>query len=202
VAGLSVVALVSSASSWIALSLAQRSLESVWHDRVEALAFLHETTLPLERTVPMALTRGAEDNAVVAARVRAARVAADSAWTRYLATTLTPEEARTMRETTPAVTRAFAAADTLAAMLGADTAGVEVPVRFARAIDELAAAVERLVAIQRPITRQQVEDARARHELARAMLVASVAATFLLLIAVLATTRGGRMPWRRPTGPR
>lgn len=216
IAWLSLVALLSTASSWAALALALRSLESVWHDRVEALAFLHETMLPLERAVPALLTarsgsvksdeRTSDSVTVRAAdveRLRVARAGAADAWRRYLATTLTAEEARITREVRPAVERALGAADSLATTLAHPDAatrasafellrGVVLPTFEASTLG-----LERLVALQRTETRQQVELARARYGLARTTLTASVVATLLMLTAVLATTRGARTPWRR-----
>ena len=46
------LALVATILSWGALRYALQSLQSVWQDRVEALAELHETSAPFYRVLP------------------------------------------------------------------------------------------------------------------------------------------------------
>lgn len=201
-AALATIALLSTLLSWGALALALRSLEAVWHDRVEALVYLHEVTAPLERVVPLVTGPTTSGTDSVSVLVEAARLESAGAWRQYLATTFTAEEARRVDSVTPTVERALEGAAALRDVLGAgDARAIEgmLEDRFLPDVRQASLALERLVDVQRTVTREQVQAARSRHALARVLLLAGGISSLALVIAALGATRGrARAHWGRP----
>lgn len=206
-AGLTLVAALSTALSLGALALALRGLESVWRDRVEAVTFLHQVTSPLDRAVPAIVGHGSAsrtpaDSSTAVIQLRMARRAADSAWHRYLVTTLTAEESALVREVTPSVQKALLSADSMASAMESrkpEAIAVTLDAVLLPALAEADRGLDALVALQSKITRSQVEAARERHRLAQLLLIASGIVTAALIIATLGSSGGvaKRTRWRR-----
>lgn len=184
---LGLLLLVTTALSWGALGYALKSLESVWQDRVEALAELHETSAPYYRALPSLSELGhpvAMDSA--AAALSQARVVSTKAWKAYLGTTLTEAEVALVNETTVPVAQLQEGAASLEQVLRAgDHAGLvsHMDSVFLPRLAAVAKRMEGLVALQQIVTRERVAEARRRHQLARGLLIGSgVLATALVLI--------------------
>lgn len=197
-AALACVVLVTTGLTWGTLAFALRNLESVWHDRVEALEFLYGAVTPFERTV--ASVAGPQPEFLkAAARLDSAAALSRESWRRYLSTTFTDDEARLVDDITPTMERTNESLDTLAATLRrADSTRVGPAIReYLHAVAALSGGIEPLVRLQARVTRQLVQAARARHLVARTLLLGSALATLGLVVAAL---RGSRSPggrWRR-----
>jgi hypothetical protein len=199
-AGLAVVVLLTSMLTWGALALALRGLESVWHDRVEALEFIHGVVTPIERTVPVIARRLPADLDATAAMLDSARESSIEHWGRYLATYFTTEESRLAGEVAVQLESVHASMRTLSQQLRAsDTAGLERTVddAFLPALAELSAGIEPLVRLQAEVTRDQVEATRSRHAISRTLLIASAVATLALLATVMGGAKPVRKRWRK-----
>jgi hypothetical protein len=203
-AGLLVIVLATTGLAWVLLGLSLRSLESVFHDRVEALALLHSVNDEMQHLVADVAFRvemGQLDGDSAARVVRAARTRADSAWQAYLVTWFTPAESALVARSTPAVNAGFAHAAMLADTLEfGDHAMLRraLGARMYADLDGLSAAVRELVALQVGITRESYELSRARFGLAgQAFIGAVVAACVLVMVALLAGGRRGPIPLRR-----
>ncbi len=196
-AALATVMLVSTALTWGTLALALRNLESVWHDRVEALEFLYGAVTPFERTVASVAGEDPDFPETIARLDSAASLSRES-WRRYLGTTFTDDEARLVDDIIPTMNRTHSALDTLTGRMSrADTVRVEYARReYLHAVSALSGGIEPLIRLQARVTRQMVQAARARHLVSRTLLIGSVVATIVLVVAAL---RGARSQgsWRR-----
>lgn len=205
-AGLLVIVLATTGLAWVLLGLSLRSLESVFHDRVEALALLHTVNDELQHVVTDVAVRseyGALRGDSAATSVRAARSRADDAWQTYLRTRFTPAESLLVRRLTPHVATGLAAADRLADTLATGEQGPATRVLnrdvFAD-LDSLSTNLRELVALQVGVTREAYALSRARYRLAgQAFLGAVVGACVLVLVALLAGGRRSPIPVRRWT---
>lgn len=182
-------ALVATALSWGALGYALKSLESVWQDRVEALAELHETSAPFYRVLPQLSELGhpvAMDSAAIA--LTNARVESVAAWKLYLATTLTEAEIALVNQTTGPVAQLHKGAADLAATLRSgnhENYVTQVDREFLPRLSAVAQRMEGLVALQQTVTRERVKQARERHQWARGLLIGSGALAAVVVIASL-----------------
>jgi len=205
-AGLLAIVLATTAFGWLLLGLSLRSLESVFHDRVEALALLHTVNDELQHVVSDVAVRaehGALSGDSAARSVRAARARADSAWQAYLGTRFTAAESVLVRRVTPHVQTGLTAAHRLADSLAVGDRGPATRVLdrevFAD-LDSLSHQLRALVALQVGVTRDAYAVSRARYRLAgQAFLAAVVSACVLVLVALLAGGRRGPIPVRRWT---
>jgi hypothetical protein len=204
--GLLAVVLVTTGLAWGFLGLSLRSLESVFHDRVEALALLHTVNDDMSHTlVDMAVKvdRGlvSSDSALVA--VRGARERAESSWDAYLKTWFTPAESTLVVQITPTIQHGFVVAQRLQDTLTApDRASLTQFINgdFFPAFDAFSQSLRELVALQVRVTREAYTVSRARFGVARqAFLGAIVAACVLVMVALLAGTRRTTSPVRRWT---
>jgi hypothetical protein len=187
---LATVVLVTVALTWGTLALALRTLESAWHDRVEALEFLYGSVTPLERTVASVAAPKSKELGKIAGRVDSASQASRSSWQRYLSTTFTDDERRLVDDITPTFERVYRSADSLIVMMQRDTARVaEVSREYLHAVAALSGGIEPLVRLQAQVTQQMVQAARRRQLVARSMLLVSAVATVGLVGAAL---RGAR----------
>jgi len=203
-AGLLLLVLLTIGLGWAFLGGALRSLESVFRDRVEALALLHTVNDEMQHLVAdMALKaeRGVVRTDSAAAVIRGSRARADSAWQAYLVTRFTPAESAMVSRVAPAVTRGFAQAALLA-----DSLEHGAPARLAPLLelevmpelDALSAGVREIVALQVRVTQEAYELSRARYGIAgQAFLGAIVGACVLVLVALLAGGRRSPIPLRR-----
>jgi hypothetical protein len=202
--GLLAVVLVTTALAWGFLGLSLRSLESVFHDRVEALALLHTVNDDMTHTlVDMAVKVDRDlvtnDSAMIA--VRSAREHAEASWAAYLKTWFTPAESALVVRMTPTIEHGFVVAhrlqDTLATR---DSISLTQYINgeFFPAFDAFSRALRELVALQVRVTQEAYTVSRARFGVARqAFLGAIVAACVLVLVALLAGTRRTARPLRR-----
>lgn len=193
---LGILLLITTALSWGALGYALKSLESVWQDRVEALAELHETSAPFYRALPSLSELGhpvAMDSA--AATLAQARLASTKAWKAYLGTTLTEAEVALVNETTIPVAQLQEGAASLEQVLRAgDHAGLvsRMDSVFLPRLAAVAKRMEGLVALQQTVTRERVAEAQRRHQLARGLLIGSgVLAAALVVIGIGSMRRRG-----------
>lgn len=193
-AALASIVLLTTALTWGTLALALRNLESVWHDRVEALEFLYGSVTPLERTVASVAGPVPIEFDRTAARLDSAGAQSRESWQKYLVTTFTDDESRLVDDITPTMSRTHTTLDTLSALLRqGDTARVAVVSReYLHAVAALSGGVEPLVRLQALVTRQLVQAARARHLVARTLLVGTAVATLALVVAALRGSRGRR----------
>lgn len=205
-AGLLAIVLITSGLAWAFLGMALRSLESVLQDRVEALALLHTVNDELQHLVAdvaVRAERGLLPADSAATVVRGAQTRADSAWQAYLRTWFTPAESTMVARIAPdvqrGIVRAAQVADTLEAR---DAVALE---RFLDGtvgpdLDVVSTVLRELVALQVGVTREAYAVARARHTIAgQAFVGAVVAASVLVLVALLAGGRRSRVPLRRWT---
>lgn len=175
------------------MGYALTSLEDVWQDRVEALADLHETTAPLYRVLPGLSEIGrpvAMDSAAVA--LASARVLSDKAWRAYLATTLTEAEVALMNQITGPVAELHAASDSLVLTLKSgdhDQYVQQMNDLFVPRLGTVARRMEAIVALQRTVTRERVDEARRRYKVARGLLGASIVLAVVLGIATVISGR-------------
>lgn len=203
-AGLLLMVLITTALAWTFLGLSLRSLESVFRDRVEALALIHAVNDELQHAVS-AMAVKAERGAVSAdsaeSVVRAAHARADSSWTAYLATWFTPAESTLVQRITPTIDAGFVQAERLA-----DTLHLNDRVRlsafldggFFPALDAFSASLRELVSLQVRVTQEAYDVSRARFGIARqAFIGAVVAACVLILVALLAGSKRTNIPIRR-----
>jgi hypothetical protein len=205
-AGLLAIVLATTAMSWLLLGLSLRSLESVFHDRVEALALLHTVNDELQHVVSDVAVRaehGTMRGDQAAERVRSARARADAAWATYLRTRFTAAESLLVQRVTPHVHAGFEAATRLADTLAVGERGPVTRVldreTFAE-LDSLSMNLRDLVALQVGVTRDAYAVSRARYRLAgQAFLGAVVGACVLVLVALLAGGRRSPIPVRRWT---
>jgi hypothetical protein len=203
-AGLLVLVLLTTGLGWAFLGGALRSLESVFRDRVEALALLHTVNDEMQHLVTdMAVKaeRGVVARDSAARVIRTSRVRADSAWQAYLRTRFTPAESLLVARVTPAVERGFAQAAVLADSLAQEAAPVLAPWLERDVmpdLDGLSSAVREIVALQVRVTQEAYDLSRARYGIAgQAFLGAIVGACVLVLVALLAGGRRGPIPLRR-----
>lgn len=205
-AGLPAIVLATTAFGWLLLGLSLRSLETVFHDRVEALALLHTVNDELQHVVSDVAVR-AEHGTVTgdsAARsIRAARARADVAWRAYLRTRFTAAESSLVRRVAPHVHTGLDAAHQLADTLASGERGPVTRVLEREVfsdLDSLSSNLRELVALQVGVTREAYAVSRARYRLAgQAFLAAVVSACVLVLAALLAGGRRGPIPVRRWT---
>jgi hypothetical protein len=205
-AGLLAIVLLTSGLAWAFLGMALRSLETVLHDRVEALALLHTVNDELQHLVAdvaVRAERGVLPMDSAAAVVRGARARADRAWQAYLGTWFTPAESLMVARIAPAVQLGIERAAQLV-----DTLDARAPAAIERFLDRavgpdldvVSTALRELVALQVGVTRDAYAVARARHTIAgQAFVGAVVAASVLVLVALLAGGRRSRVPLRRWT---
>ena len=193
---LGVLLLIATALSWGALGYALKSLESVWQDRVEALAELYETSAPYYRALPTLSELGhpvAMDSAAAALSV--ARTESARAWKAYLNTTLTEAEVALVNGTTAPVAELQSGASTVEAVLRAgDHAGLvsRMDSVFLPSLAAVAKRMEGLVALQRTVTSERVTEARRRYQLARGLLIGSgVLAVGLVIVGIGSMRRRG-----------
>ncbi|MEO7998067.1 MAG: Tar ligand binding domain-containing protein [Gemmatimonadaceae bacterium] len=178
--------LATTALSWGALGYALKSLESVWQDRVEALAELHETSAPFYRTLPSLSELGhpvAMDSA--AAAMSQARAESSRAWKAYLGTTLTEAEVALVNRTTGPVAELQEGAAGIEQVLRAgDHAGLvsRMDSVFLPRLAAVAKRMEGLVALQQTVTRERVAEAQRRHQLARGLLIGSGVLAAVLMV--------------------
>lgn len=171
------LALVATILSWGALGYVLQSLDSVWQDRVEALAELHETSAPFYRVLPQLSELGhpvAMDSAANALTL--ARGESVQAWKLYLGTTLTEAEIALVNRTTGPVAQLHAAAADLAQTLVAGNhAGYvsQVDRVFLPRLSAVARQMEGLVTLQQTVTRERVAEAKRRYQWARGLLIGS-----------------------------
>lgn len=189
---------------WVFLGGALRSLESVFRDRVEALALLHTVNDEMQHLVAdvaLKAERGAVERDSAARVIRASQARADSAWQAYLLTRFTPAESVLVRRVAPAVTRGFTQAALLADSLDHGAAERLAPLLDRDVLpdlDALSAGVREIVALQVRVTQEAYELSRARYNIAgQAFLGAIVGACVLVLVALLAGGRRGPIPLRR-----
>lgn len=182
-----VLALVATLLSWGALGYALQSLESVWQDRVEALAELHETSAPFYRILPQLSELGhpvAMDSA--ASALANARAESAKAWKAYLGTTLTEAEVALMNQTTGPVAELHRSAGDLSDILRQgdhDQYVIGLDRTFLPRLSAVAHRMESLVALQQTVTRERVAEARRRHQWARGLLVGSGVLAAMLVVA-------------------
>jgi hypothetical protein len=171
------LALIATILSWGAVGYALRSLESVWQDRVEALAELHETSAPFYRVLPqlselgLPVTMDSVANALTSARGESVK-----AWKTYLGTTLTEAEVALVNQTTGPVGDLHKGAAELIETLRSGNHGnyvSQVQGQFMPRLYAVAMRMEGLVALQQTVTRDFVAEARRRHQWARAFLIVS-----------------------------
>ncbi len=205
-AGLLAIVLVTTGLGWAFLGLSLRSLESVFHDRVEVLAFLHTMNDEMQhRLADMAIKaeRGVVPMDSAAASVRVARERAQAAWDAYLLTWFTPAEADLVERITPTIEAGFGLAtrlaDTLAAGERTHVAAFLDGVFFTE-LDAFSDALRELVALQVRVTQDAYELSRARFGIAKQAFIGTVvAACVLVLVGLLASSRRTNMPIRRWT---
>lgn len=203
-AGLLVLVLLTTGLGWAFLGGALRSLESVFRDRVEALALLHTVNDEMQHLVTdMAVKaeRGVVGRDSAVRVIRVSRSRADSAWRAYLATRFTPAESLLVARVRPAVDRGFAQASVLADSLAL---GASTPLapwlerEIMPDLDALSSAVREIVALQVRVTQEAYDQSRARYGIAgQAFVGAIVGACVLVLVALLAGRRRGPIPLRR-----
>jgi len=203
-AGLLVLVLLTTGLGWAFLGGALRSLESVFRDRVEALALLHTVNDEMQHLVTdMAVKaeRGTVRRDSAAAVIRVARSRADAAWQAYLVTRFTPAESLLVARVSPAVAAGFAQSAVLADSLALGTPVALTPWLEAEVmpdLDALSAAVREIVALQVRVTQESYDRSRARYHIAgQAFLGAIVGACVLVLVALLAGGRRSPIPLRR-----
>lgn len=203
-AGLLVLVLLTTGLGWAFLGGSLRSLESVFRDRVEALALLHTVNDEMQHLVTdMAVKaeRGVVSRDSAAGVIRASRSRADSAWRAYLQTRFTPAESVLVTRVTPSVERGFAQATVLADSLAASTASPLAPwleTDVMPDLDALSSAMREIVALQVRVTQEAYDQSRARYGIAgQAFLGAIVGACVLVLVALLAGGRRSPIPLRR-----
>ncbi len=194
--GLLAIVLVTTGLAWTFLGLAMRSLESVLHDRVEALALIHTVNDEMQHQVAdlaIKADRQLITTDSAAASVRAAQQRAQEAWTTYLNTWFTPEEAELVARITPVIDAGFRQAGRLADTLQTgrtQALPTFLDELFFREIDAFSSALRELVALQVSVTRQAHALSQARFRIAgQAFLAAVIAASVLVVVALLA---GGR----------
>ena len=185
------IVLVTVAITWGTLALALRTLESTWHDRVEALEFLYGSVTPLERTVASVAAPKSAELEKIASRVDSASAASRASWQRYMVTSFTDDERRLVDDITPTFDRVYRSSDSLTATLRArDTVRApDMSREYLHAVAALSGGIEPLVRLQARVTRELVQSARRRQLVARSMLVVSAIATVGLVAAAL---RGAR----------
>ena len=193
---LAAIVLVTVATTWGTLALALRSLESAWHDRVEALEFLYGSVTPLERTVASVAAPQPTELARIATRVDSVAMTSRESWRRYLSTTFTDDERRLVDDITPTFERVYRSSDSLVALLQQQDTARVAPVsrEYLHAVAALSGGIEPLVRLQAQVTRQMVQSARRRQLVARSMLLVSAVATVGLVFAALKGSR--RRRWR------
>jgi predicted RecB family endonuclease len=205
-AGLLGIVLVTTGLAWVFLGLSLRSLESVFHDRVEALALLHTVNDELQHLVAdvaIRAERGVVTTDSAAVTVRAAQVRADSAWQAYLRTWFTPAESTMVARISPVIATGIAAAGHLGDTLAVgdrDHVSRFLEGQVFGELDALSASLRELVSLQVGVTREAYDLSRARYRLAgRAFLGAVIGASVLVLVALLAGGRRSPIPVRRWT---
>lgn len=185
VPAIGILLLITTALSWGALGYALQSLESVWQDRVEALAELHETSAPFYRALPTLSELGhpvAMDSA--AAAMSQARSESSRAWKAYLGTTLTEAEVALVNRTTgPVAELQEGAAGVEQVLRAGDHVGLvsRMDSVFLPRLATVAKRMEGLVALQQTVTRERVAEAQRRHQLARGLLIGSGALAAVLI---------------------
>ena len=203
-AGLLLLVLLTTGLGWAFLGGALRSLESVFRDRVEALALLHVVNDEMQHFVTDMAVKA--ERAVVrpdsaAQVIRDSHARADSAWRAYQATRFTPAESLLVTRVAPLVVRGFAQAVRLSDSLE-QGASPRLAVWLEREVmpdlDVLSDGVRELVALQVRVTQEAYERSQARYRIAgQAFLGAIVSACVLVLVALLAGGRRGPIPLRR-----
>jgi hypothetical protein len=206
-AGLLVLVLLTTGLGWVFLGGALRSLESVFRDRVEALALLHTVNDEMQHLVTdmaVKVERGAVSRDTAARVIRQSHTRADSAWQSYLRTRFTPAESLLVARVSPAVEAGFSRAVVLADSLSHGTSAPLAPwleTVVMPDLDALSAAVREIVALQVRVTQDAYTQSRARYDIAgRAFLGAIVGACVLVLVALLAGARRSPIPLRRWRG--
>ncbi len=203
-AGLLALVLVTTGLAWTFLGLSLRSLESVFKDRVEALALIHSVNDEIQNAVTdMAVKaeRGKVPADSAERTVRAAQARADSAWTAYLATWFTPAESVLVERIAPIVTAGFVQAQQLADTIrlnDRERLSIFLDAEFSPALDASGAALRELVDLQVRVSREAYDVSRARFDIARqAFIGAVVTACVLILVALLAGSKRTNLPVRR-----
>ncbi len=203
-AGLLGLVLVTTVFAWAFLGLSLRSLESVMHDRVEALALLHTVNDEMQHVVVDLAVRAEHHNVApdsAALLVMAARERAADAWAAYRLTWFTEAESEMVARIAPTIEGGFASA----ARLGAGLAGGEaqdiaslMDEPFFAELDAFSASLRELVSLQVSVTREAYDVSAARYSIAgQAFLGAVVAACALVLVALLAGPKRVGIPIRR-----
>lgn len=203
-AGLLAIVLVTTGLAWTFLGLSLRSLESVFKDRVEALALIHTVNDELQHAVSdMAVKaeRGVVTFDSAQSVVLASRARAESAWTAYLGTWFTPAESTLVERIKPTIDAGFQQAQQLADTVGdGDRQHLTAFLNngFFPALDASSEALRELVGLQVRVTREAYDVSRARFGIARrAFIGAIVAACVLIMIALLASSKRTNIPVRR-----
>jgi hypothetical protein len=203
-AGLLVLVLLTIGLGWAFLGGALRSLESVFRDRVEALALLHTVNDEMQHLVTdiaVKVERGVVSADSAAGVIRASRARADAAWQAYLVTRFTPAESALVARVAPAVAQGFAQATVLADSLEHGATANLAPLlehHVMPELDALSAGVRDIVALQVRVTQEAYDLSRARYGIAgQAFLGAIVGACVLVLVALLAGGRRSPIPLRR-----
>jgi hypothetical protein len=191
---LATIVLITVATTWGTLALALRSLESAWHDRVEALEFLYGSVTPLERTVASIAAPRQTELIKIAERVDSATVQSRESWRRYLTTTFTEDERRLVDDIKPTFERVYSSSDSLVTLLQLQDTARAAPMsrEYLHAVAALSGGIEPLVRLQARVTRQMVQSARQRQLVARSMLLVSAVATVGLVFAALRGSRRRR----------
>ncbi len=205
-AGLLAVLIVTSGLAWTFLGLSLKALESVLRDRVEALALIHTVNDEMQHLMAdMAIKadRGSVSLDSASRSVRGARDRAHTAWSSYLDTWFTEEEATLVTRITPTIETGFATAGTLADRLDAgdrEQVTAFLDGSFFPELDAFSSALRQLVAMQVSVTREAHALSQARFRIAgRAFLGAIIAACALIMVALLAGARRTTHATRRWT---
>ena len=194
--GLLAIVMVTTGLAWTFLGLSMRSLESVLHDRVEALALLHTVNDEMQHLIAdMAIKadRGVIPLDSASANARGAGERANASWNTYMETWFTPEEAELVTRITPAIERGFLQSQLLADTLARgdrEALSEFLDGSFFPDLDLFSASLRELVALQVRVTQDAHALSRARFNVAgRAFIGAAIAAMALVIVALLAASR-------------
>ncbi len=194
--GLLGIVMVTTGLAWTFLGLSMRSLESVLHDRVEALALLHTVNDEMQHLMAdMAIKadRGVVPLDSASATARGAGERASASWNLYMDTWFTPEEAELVERIMPAIDRGFLQSRLLADTLArGDREALSrfLDGSFFPDLDRFSSSLRELVALQVRVTQDAHALSRARFDVAgRAFIGAVIAAMALVIVALLAASR-------------
>lgn len=195
-AGLLVLVVVTTALAWAFLGLSLRSLESVLHDRVEALALLHTMNDAMRHVVVDVAIRAEYDSLPVDSMARLVRGASDEAgvaWRTYRTTWFTEAETELVDRIAPTIQRGFSEADRLSdALADGDRSSVHALLdeHFFQGLDEFSAVLRELVALQVRVTQDAYELSAARFRIAGQAFLGTVVAACALVLVALVSGRG------------